>query len=265
MKIKIISADERLKEQYGPKILIAGRTGIGKTSLARTLNPAETLYVHSEHGDLPIRDVPLRAALVESWQEARDFAVGVAGPNPSYSPISNYSSAHFDNVGGWIPELDTIKYIIVDSLTDFGRLSLRHCEQQPENFSRSGQRDIRSAYGQHAREFLAFLQQLQRARGKIVIFLCILERVTDEFNRSEWHLQIEGQKAERELPGILDEIITYQMVPIEDGETIRAFVCTSPNAWNVPAKDRSGLLQQLEPPDLGKLINKLITKQAKEN
>jgi hypothetical protein len=261
--LRIISADERLREQYGPKILIAGPTGIGKTSLARTLNPAETLYVHSEHGDLPIRDVPLRAVLIESWQEARDFAVRVGGPNPSYSSVSNYSQAHFDNVGGWIQELDTIKYIIADSLTDFGRLSLRHCEQQPENISRSGQRDIRGAYGQHAREFLAFLQQLQRARGKIVIFLCILERITDEFNHSEWRLQLEGQKAERELPGIVDEIITYTWIDTADAKNVRAFICAP--GLGYPAKDRSGLLQQLEPPHLGKLITKLTSKQQKEN
>jgi hypothetical protein len=34
----------------------------------------------------------------------------------------------------------------------------------------------------------------------------------------------------------------------------RAFICTSPNEWAYSAKDRSGLLDQLEEPDLGKLI-----------
>jgi hypothetical protein len=38
---------------------------------------------------------------------------------------------------------------------------------------------------------------------------------------------------------------------------VRAFVCTNPNAWNYPAKDRSGRLEQFEPPHLGALIAKL--------
>jgi hypothetical protein len=39
---------------------------------------------------------------------------------------------------------------------------------------------------------------------------------------------------------------------------IRAFICTSPNRWNFPAKDRSGRLEQIEEPHLGKLLTKLI-------
>lgn len=38
----------------------------------------------------------------------------------------------------------------------------------------------------------------------------------------------------------------------------RAFVCTSPNRWNYPAKDRAGHLEQIEKPHLGELIKKLI-------
>ena len=42
-----------------------------------------------------------------------------------------------------------------------------------------------------------------------------------------------------------------------DGKPTRAFVCTSPNPWGYPAKDRSGRLEQIEEPHLGKLIAKL--------
>jgi hypothetical protein len=46
-------------------------------------------------------------------------------------------------------------------------------------------------------------------------------------------------------------------VDFGDGDPARAFVCTRPNNWNFPAKDRSGRLDQIEEPDLGKLIRKL--------
>jgi hypothetical protein len=44
-----------------------------------------------------------------------------------------------------------------------------------------------------------------------------------------------------------------------DGKPARAFVCSNPNAWNFPAKDRSGRLEQIEKPHLGELIAKLIS------
>jgi hypothetical protein len=48
-----------------------------------------------------------------------------------------------------------------------------------------------------------------------------------------------------------------QWIDFGDRKPVRAFVCTSPNAWAVPAKDRSGRLEQLEPPNLGALLEKL--------
>jgi ABC-type uncharacterized transport system fused permease/ATPase subunit len=38
--VKIISADQRLSEKRGAKILITGPTGVGKTSQLRTLDHA---------------------------------------------------------------------------------------------------------------------------------------------------------------------------------------------------------------------------------
>jgi hypothetical protein len=62
----------------------------------------------------------------------------------------------------------------------------------------------------------------------------------------------------RELPAIVDEIITMNWVNFGDGKPpVRAFVCTNPNVWGFPAKDRSGRLEQIEPPNLGALIEKL--------
>ena len=69
----------------------------------------------------------------------------------------------------------------------------------------------------------------------------------------------------RELPGIVDQIITYQFLDFGDGKALsRGFVCTSPNSWGYPAKDRSGRLDQIEQPDLGRLLSKLTQPKQKE-
>jgi hypothetical protein len=257
--MKIIGADERLAERRGVKALIVGPTGVGKTSLLRTLDPARVLFFDVEAGDLAVQDVPVDTIRVDDWPMARNLACRIGGPNASFSPTACYSQPHYDAVGGALENLDRYETLFVDSITAVSRLSFRWAEQQPEARSeRSGAKDIRGAYGLHAREMLMWLHQLQHAREKNVIFVGILERVTDEFNRGEFQLQMEGQKVPREIGGIVDEIITMQWIDFGDGKPVRAFVCTSPNRWQYPAKDRGGKLEQIEEPDLGKLIAKLV-------
>ena len=140
------------------------------------------------------------------------------------------------------------------------RLSFTHAEQQPESFNERGRKDLRSTYGLHGRQMIGWLNQLQQARGRSVVLVAILERITDDFNRSEWQPQIEGRKTSRELPGIVDQLVTMQFIDFGDGKPVRAFVCTSPNPWGYPAKDRSGKLNQIEEPHLGKLLTKLTRK-----
>jgi len=45
-------------------------------------------------------------------------------------------------------------------------------------------------------------------------------------------------------------------IKAEDGSIYRAFVCHTLNPYGVPAKDRSGQLELLEPPNLRALIDK---------
>jgi hypothetical protein len=248
--MKIIGADERLAERRGAKILIVGPVGVGKTSLLRTVAHTRVLFVDIEAGDLAVQDLPLDTARVDDWPAARDLACRIGGPNPSFPPTACYSQAHFESVGGPLENIDRYDTIFVDSITAVSRLSFRHAEQQPEAFSSRGAKDVRAAYGRHAREMLMWLHQLQHAREKNVVFVGVLE-VTDESNRVEFALQMEGQKTARELPGIVDQIITMKFIDFGDSKPTRAFVCTSPNPWNFPAKDRSGRLEQIERPTLG--------------
>ena len=47
--------------------------------------------------------------------------------------------------------------------------------------------------------------------AKTVIFVGVLEKVTDEFNVATWQPQMEGGKASRELPGIVDQVISMHL------------------------------------------------------
>ena len=261
--MKIITADQRLAEKSGPKILIIGPSGIGKTSLLRTLRTdllASTLFIDIEAGDIAVSDLPVASVRPRTWPECRDLACALGGFNPALPATAVYSEAHFNEVMK-NPELARLggafTLLFVDSLTAAGRLCFTWAEQQPEAFTDRGRKDLRAIYGLHARSMLGWLNQLQHTRERTVVLVAVLEKHTDELNISIWQPQIEGAKTGRELPAIVDEIITMQWVDFGDRKPVRAFVCTNPNPWGYPAKDRSGRLEQFEPPNLGALIGKL--------
>jgi hypothetical protein len=155
--------------------------------------------------------LPVPTIRVDDWPTMRDIAVKIVGPNPSFPPTACYSRTHFDAVGGAFENRDQIDNLFIDSLSALARLSYRHAEQQPEAYSeRSGKKDLRNTFGVHGRESLLLLNHFQHARGMNVIAVGILEHIVDDFKVGTWQLQAEGQRLGRELPGIVDQIVTYQ-------------------------------------------------------
>jgi hypothetical protein len=259
MALKIITAAERLKSHTGIHGQIWGRYGIGKTSLLHTLDPKTTLAVDLEAGMLSVQDWTGRSVAVRTWPEARDIACLICGPNPALPDDAPYSLAHFEHVREELKELDVnnVETVFIDSTTNAGRYAFGWAKTQPQAFSeKTGKPDNRGAYGLLGQEMVAWANQWQHARDLNVWLVGGLEEQTDDFNRRFWKPLIEGSKSANELPYIVDEILTMAEIPSDDGP-FRAFICTSPNAWGFPAKDRSGRLDEIEEPHLGKLMTKI--------
>jgi hypothetical protein len=252
-KIKLLTEDQ---PEPVAKILLVGPSGVGKTYSVRTLDYDSTLYIDVAGGSLSIADVPIPTIRVRDWSSLRDVACWLGGPDPSYPNTSPYSTAHYINVCAQFPNPGGIKTVVLDDASEATRLALRFAMQQPEATTKSGARDLLSVYGIVGRESIGLFQHIQHTPRNMVL-IGILETIRDEFNRPIFEIQLEGSKAGRELPGIVDEVITLAHVDLGDKRPFRAFVCASPNQWNFPAKDRSGKLDQLEPPDLGQLIAKI--------
>ena len=261
MALPIITADQRLAQRKGIKGVIFGRSGIGKTSLLWTLDAPTTLFLDLEAGDLAVEGLEIDTLRPRTWKECRDFAVFIGGPNPALRDDQPYSEAHFAEVCGRYGDPKVIeKYqsVFIDSITVAGRLCFQWCRGQPEAFSeKTGKPDIRGAYGLHGREMIAWLTHLQHTRGKHVWFVGILDEKLDDFNRKVFQPQIDGAKTGLELPGIVDQVVTMADIPDADGKPQRAFVCQTLNSWGFPAKDRSGRLDMVEPPHLGRLMEKI--------
>jgi hypothetical protein len=228
------------------------------------------LCVDLEAGLKSVQDWPGDSIPIRSWLDAVDIACLIGGVDPSADPSAFFSEGHYEHVATAYPELVRLiaskRIIFVDSITELTRQCMAWARTRPDAFSeKTGKPDIRGAYGLLGREVIALLKHLQHAPGKTVIFVGVLERIVDEFNREHWVPQMEGGKAARELPAIVDQVITMSLFePDGDGwrhepskGQVRRLVCRSGNPYGLPAKDRSGRLDLTEPPDLGALLAKI--------
>ena len=262
MALPIISADQRLKERHSAKIGLVGFPGAGKTSQLKTLSASKTLFVDLEAGDLSVQDWAGDTVRPRTWNEFRDLVVFLAGPLPTATADQAFSEAHYRHVCeqyGDPSQLAKYDFYFVDSLTVLSRLCFAWCKTQPQALSdKTGKPDTRGAYGLLGQEMITALTHLQHVRDKHVIYVAILEEKTDDFNRRYYQLQLEGSKTALELPGVLDEVITLAILKADDGSTYRGFVTRADNAYGYPSKDRSGRLDAIEEPHLGKLIQKCL-------
>lgn len=272
MAMKIITADQRLATPQKVNIILLGHSGVGKTTQARTLDPATTLFIDLEAGTLAIQDwkgdvIDVRASALElgvhPWEFARAVACLLCGPDPA-DPSGPYSQKAYDQYKQALGDPAVLfgKYtqIFVDSITVASRICFAWSQTQPDAFSeKNGKPDTRGAYGLLGREMIRWLTTLQHIPGKSIIVVGILDKQTDDLKRVSWEPQIEGSKTGREMAGIFDQVITLQNFTSDSGQQYRAFVTHQDNPYGYPAKDRSGRLELIEEPNLGKLIHKIRT------
>lgn len=269
--IKIIKADERIAANTKINIALFGPSGVGKTTQARTLDPETTLFLDLEAGTLAIQDwngdvIDIRKTAqgmnAHPWEIARALACLVSGPDPTDAdgPYSRTAhEAYVKALGADASMLDKYKTVFVDSITVASRLAFQWAQKQPEAISeKTGKPDTRGAYGLLGREMIRWLTNLQHC-PKDIILVGILDSEQDDLKRWVHTPQVEGSKTGRELPGIFDQVVTLTTLQTDEGKSYRAFVCQQQNNWSYPAKDRSGRLEMIEPPDLGGLITKIRT------
>lgn len=270
MALQITTADERRAAKNKTSLAIFGPYGVGKTSLLHTLPADYTLCIDLEAGMKSVHSWPGASIEIRDFRDFQDLTALIGGLDPAVAQNAWYSQSHHNHVcqtyaGSQVEQfVSTRPVIFVDSITDLTRMAMTYAQQQPDAFSeRSGKPDTRGAYGLLAREVIRALRHLQRANGKTVIFVGLLDFDTET---RLWTPQMEGAKSGKELPGIVDQVMTMQFFDrTSEGElqlgragaTERLLVCKEGNRWGLPAKDRSGRLSETEPPDLTALLNKI--------
>jgi hypothetical protein len=254
--LSIVTPADRAKEPHGVTIMMIGKEGMGKTSLAGQLKNGTALLVDADRGTLSIKDLDIDIIRAESWREFCDLVVRLGGVDPAAPVNGLYSAQHLQQAGGFLDEAGKYGTVIFDSLSSISRSCLRWAQQQPEAFSPTGKKDVRGAYGLLAREMVSWIERIQHLRGRDKVLNTVLELHTNDSGFNEWRPQLEGQKTAREALAIVDEVVTYQWIDWGEGPK-RAFITSSPNQWGYPGKDRSGKLEPIEEPNLAKLLSKL--------
>src|SRR4051812_4068145 len=152
MSLRIITVDERLAEA-GAKTTMAifGPSGVGKTSLLKTLPPEQTLCIDLEAGMKSVQDWPGDSIAVRTFTDALNVGCLVGGVNPAADPTGFFSEGHYRHLSETYPELVRIiagkRIIFVDSITDLTRQAMAWAKTRPEAFSdKTGKPDTRGAY-----------------------------------------------------------------------------------------------------------------------
>jgi hypothetical protein len=170
-KLTIITAEERLREKTGVKMVIFGPIGIGKTSLLKTLDQP-TLCIDMEAGLLAVQDWRGDSLKIRTWDEARNIACLIGGANPALRDDQPYSKVHYAKVYGAYEDqklFSNYSCIFIDSITVASRLCLNWCKGRSEAFSdKTGKPDPRGAYGLLAQEMMAWLNQFQHISSSIL-------------------------------------------------------------------------------------------------
>ncbi len=268
MPLPIISPEQRMA-QAKATVLIAAPQGYGKTYQANFLEDQERcMFLNSEAGDLSAMGYKGPMLKVESWLQARDYAVLLAGPDISRTDAQPYSQKHYnDCVQAYGGEYkDDFDLIFVDSITDYSRMCFEWCKTQPQAFSeKTGKPDTRGAYGILKGEILQWVRHMQRVSSKTLVLNCIFQNKVDEYKRENWGLQTEGAATAMELPGIVDAVIMLDfnydengaILKYDDGELQRIFRTNRDNPYGYAFKSRGGRLLPIEPANIALIIKKM--------
>ena len=231
-----ISSTNSIKENK-IKALVAGFSGAGKTYQASLLKNFKTLVISAESGLLSI-----------------------AGKGVDYIDISK------DDAGKVIPKelrinrlMEVYRYILtpeamakydllyIDSLTELSQVLYDYFKKEyPER------KDSLVLFGELGQKTRDMIKSFRDVPHYHVIFTCLTVADKDETTGRRFaNFDLVGGIKDR-LAQFFDAIL-YLRINQDGG---REFVCNATDS--VTAKDRSGRLSPVEPPDLGAVLNKML-------
>lgn len=210
---------------HGVKCLVYGRAGAGKTLMASTA--PSPIILSAEAGVLSLRgyEIPMiQITKVEDLTESLEWVTRSR-------------------------EAQQFQTIYIDSITEIGEVVLANAKRQVK--------DPRQAYGELIDKMITTIKAFRDVQGKHVVMTAKQELQKDENTGTSINgPSMPGSKVGPALPYLFDEVFRLGVQKDQDGNNYR-FLQTFPD-FQYEGKDRSGVLDPIEPPNLAHVFNKIM-------
>lgn len=204
--------------------MIYGRAGVGKTRLMATA--PGPLIINAESGLLSLKGWKLPYVTVKSITELDEVYIWLT---------QSHDARYIQTVG-----IDTISEIAEVVLYD----------------AKGVIKDPRQAYGSLIDTLHPRLQKFRDLPNKNVVFISKQEMISDQMTGiNSYGPSFPGKELPRQAPYLPDELFHMGIGAARDGSSYR-YLRTQPN-FQYEAKDRSGRLNEFEPPDLNYIFGKI--------
>ena len=210
--------------RQGIKSAVHGDAGVGKTVLGSTA--PKPCYISAENGLLSLRHLNLPVYPVTSIKTWRE----------SWAWVSTS------------PEARQFETFVIDSVSEVADITLREIKSKTK--------DGRAAYGEMQDEIATIMRNFRDLSGPNVLMIFQSEQYADESVGTKVRIpSVPGNTLKQDLPYFFDELF-YMFAGVgQDQKPYRA-LRTQPD-YRASAKDRSGALAEIEPPDLTYIFNKI--------
>ncbi|QJD54373.1 AAA family ATPase [Aminobacter phage Erebus] len=219
-----IASTQGYGSKMGVKIVVYGLAGMGKTTLCATC--PHPIILSAESGLLALARHNLPFIQINTLAELREVF--------AWLKSSNEARQNFQT-------------ICLDSVSEIAEVVLAD--------ARSKNKDGRMAYGDMIEAMVKCIKEFRDLPGYHVYMSAKQERIKDETTGVMINQpMMPGNKLGQAVPYLPDEV--FKMDIEGTGANSYRLLRTQPDFLN-QAKDRSGLLDPIEEPHLGKIINKI--------
>ena len=211
--------------------IIVGESGSGKTSQCVNLDASKVALITMEEGLLCFRKHNYMPRIVADVKTTDDLKM-------AYMELSK-------GIAG-------IEYIFIDSLTEIGNMVLTELKEDPKF---SDPKLTLKMYMEYSDKMTKIIQVFQKMSNYSVIFTCLSEKEKDGLVTYD-DFNIPGSSVKNNLKGWFDLVLHMKAYRDDDRNDKRIFLTS--DADSRLAKDRSGILKEVEEANIANIIKKIM-------